>query len=232
MKRTFPVNADGLAVLLIVLYVALLAALPAYLPTDTVMALFSETGPFEMLSIATWILAALTVLVAFRATSAGRGPLLTSLLFLMFAMREADWHKKFTADSLLKSNYYRHADAPMAEKVLALIAALVFIGLVAYVGIVILRFLFLRRGWRSRGGAWLLAGALLVVFGKVLDRAPAELALAGHAIGPALKLYASAFEEGLEMIHPLIVAWAFWLCRSKPLFGLVRDPRYGGLIHR
>jgi hypothetical protein len=218
MKAHSPTRADGIAVLLILLYIGLLAALPALLPEQQVLALFSETGPFEILSILTWLLAAAVVLSAFRATGTRAGPLMFSLLFLLFAAREADWHKQFTADSLLKSNYYRHADAPMMEKLLAAIAALVFIALIVYAGFVIARFLLARGGWRSRGGLWLLAGAALVVGGKLLDRAPAELALAGYPIGPALKLYASAFEEGLEMIHPLIVAWSLWLCRGEPLF--------------
>ncbi|GIZ50912.1 hypothetical protein [Noviherbaspirillum aridicola] len=217
MKANTPTRADGIAALLIVLYILLLAAIPALRPVAEVKALFSEEGPFEMLSIVSWIVAAVVMLAAFREEK--RGALLFGLLFVLFAAREADWHKKFTADSLLKSNYYRHTEAPLMEKLLAFAVALAFIALVLYVGFVIARFLLARGGWRTRGGLWLLAGTALVVLGKLLDRAPAELALAGHALSESVGLYAGVFEEGLEMIHPLILAWSLWLCRGLPLFG-------------
>lgn len=217
MKSNAPARADKVVALMIILYMLLIAAIPTLLPVPDVKALFSEEGPFEMLSVATWLIAAVVVVTSFR--HAKPGSFLFGLLFVLFAAREADWHKKFTADSLLKSNYYRHTDAPMMEKVLAAIVALAFIALVLYVGFVIARFLLMRGGWRSRGGVWLVVGTALVVFGKLLDRAPAELALAGHALDATVGLYAGAFEEGLEMIHPLILAWSLWLCRDLPLFG-------------
>lgn len=216
MNTNAPTRADAIAALLIVLYMLLLAAIPAALPVAQVKSLFSEEGPFELLSIVTWLIAAVATLAAFRGER--RGAFLFSLLFVLFAAREADWHKKFTADSLLKSNYYRHADAPLMEKLLAGAVALAFIALILYVGFVIARFLLARGGWRSRGGRWLVIGTALVVLGKLLDRAPAELALAGHGLSATAGLYAGAFEEGLEMIHPLILAWSLWLCRGLPLF--------------
>jgi hypothetical protein len=216
MKPALWTKADGLVALLIVLYTMLLAALPTLLPASDFARIFSEQGPFETLSIATWMFAALVVLVA----TPPLGPVASmfSLLFIACAAREADWHKKFTADSILKSNYYRYTDAPGGEKVLAALAALVFIGMIVGAGFIILRFLVRQDGWRSGAGIWIIIGGALIVLGKVLDRAPAELALAGFPISTGAKLYASAFEEGLEMIHPLILAWAVWRCRSGPSF--------------
>lgn len=215
MKTNAPLRADALVVLLILLYTALLVVIPMIEPEAQVKFLFSEEGPFETLSIFTWLFAAVATFVAFRGQ---KGAACFSLLFVLFAAREADWHKKFTADSLLKSNYYRYSDAPLMEKLLAAIVALIFIGLILYAGFVIARFLLARGGWATRGGLWLFAGAVLIVLGKLLDRAPAELALAGYKLSATAGLYAGVFEEGLEMIHPLILAWALWLCRDLQVF--------------
>lgn len=88
-----------------------------------------------------------------------------------------------------------------------------------YVGVVIARFLFLQGGWRSRSGAWLLAGTVLVVVGKVIDRLPAVLSVDyGIELGTMMKLYAEAFEEGLEMAHPLILAWSVWISQNGRRF--------------
>jgi len=80
---------------------------------------------------------------------------------------------------------------------------------------VVARFLLRDGGWRSRAGVWLIIGTTLVVLGKVLDRAPAVLAEDYRVVlSPMVDLYATAFEEGLEMIHPLILAWSVWISQT------------------
>lgn len=230
MKPSVLHKSDALVAFLVVMYILVLAAVPSLLSAQQVKFLFSEEGPFEQLSIVTWIFAALLIPLAIRPP--GKTAWLFSALFLCFAAREADWHKEFTADSLLKANYYRYTDAPADEKIIAAVFALAFIALVVYAGFVIVRFL-LRGGWRSRAGLWLLLGTALIVLGKVLDRAPAELAEAGYAIGAWAGPYTAVFEEGLEMIHPLILAWSVWLCRFGPSYLSLQDvPTTALFIHR
>lgn len=75
---------------------------------------------------------------------------------------------------------------------------------------------FLKGGWNSRSGMWLMIGTVLVVAGKALDRAPAVLAEDyGIMLFPMMGHYADAFEEGLEMIHPLILAWSVLISQME-----------------
>jgi hypothetical protein len=207
-------TADAVVGGLILLYVIALAFFPMALPQERFLYAFSEQGPFERLSIAGWLLIPAVILVRIRPL--GMRAVAFGLLAILFAAREADWHKAFTADSILKTNYYRHAVAPFEEKLLGGIAAFIFIALVLYVGFIIARFLLLRGGSYSRSGFWLLAGAALVVAGKVVDRAPALLfENFGTTIAASMQLYVSAFEEGLEMIHPLILCWSIWISQHE-----------------
>lgn len=191
-------------------FALLLAALPVVLGEHSFAWTFSEEGPFERLSIAAWIATALIVVVRIRPL--GPRAYAFVLLCLAFAAREADWHKAFTGESFLKNSFYRDAARPIEEKLVCAAIALLLVALLLYAGCVIARFLFLRGGWRSRSGGWLLAGTVLVVAGKVLDRLPATLSVDyGIEFGPLLKLYATAFEEGLEMVHPMILGWSVWI---------------------
>lgn len=208
------VPADIRIALAIVLYILLLALLPLLLSYSVFMFTFSEQGPFEQLSIVAWIFTALIIIVRIRPL--GLRAWAFALLCIIFAAREADLHKAFTAGSILKINYYKHAIAPFGEKVVAASVAIAVIALLAYVGFVVARFLLRDGGWRSRAGVWLMIGTVLVVLGKMLDRAPAVLAEDyGIVLSPLVDLYATAFEEGLEMIHPLILAWSVWISQFE-----------------
>lgn len=204
----------GLAVFI---YTAVLVALPLLLETATSEWLFSEEGAFEQLSIVWWLCAVATVLV--HARPLGRERLALALLFAVFAAREADWHKAFTAGSLLSLKYYGRAEAPFGEKLAAGLIAGAIIVVIAYAGFRILRFLFVRQGWRTRTGFWLLLASSLMVLGKLLDRAPAVLTEEyGVPLSSMARLYANVFEEGYEMLHPLLMAWAMWLGQRQGLF--------------
>ncbi|GIZ51341.1 hypothetical protein [Noviherbaspirillum aridicola] len=192
-------------------YVALLN-MYSQLPEPEFMALFSEKGPFEQLSIVSWLFAAIIIIARIRPL--GTRAWAFVLLFILFAAREADWNRIFTADSILKIKYYTHSVAPIGEKMIAGPIAIVATGLIIYAGFVILRFLFWQGGWRSRAGFWLLLAAVLVVAGKVLDRAPLVLAR-DYGIEIFSFRYTRAFEEGLEMIHPLIFAWSIWISQEE-----------------
>lgn len=205
---------DGRFALALVIYVLALAVSPLVLPEADFRWTFSEVGPFEQLSIAAWLFTALLVIVRIRPLGARAWAF--ALLCVVFAAREADWHKAFTAASILKSNYYRHVAAPLSEKIMAGTVALAVIALIIYVGLVIANFLLRQGGWRSRSGIWLILGTVLVLLGKVLDRAPAVLFEEyGVVLSPLVDLYATAFEEGLEMIHPLILAWSVWISQTE-----------------
>lgn len=205
-------------------YVALLNTY-AQLPEPEFLAVFSEKGPFEQLSIVSWLFAAIIIIARIRPL--GIRAWAFALLFVLFAAREADWNRIFTADSILKIKYYTHSIASIGEKMITGPIAIVAIGLIIYAGFVILRFLFWQGGWRSRAGFWLLLGAVLVVAGKVLDRAPLVLSR-DYGIRIFAFRYTTAFEEGLEMIHPLILAWSIWISQEERSYLSCSSPAVAG----
>ncbi|MBL8467146.1 hypothetical protein [Methyloversatilis discipulorum] len=206
-------TTDRRIVWLLIAYSLLLALLPIALNEQAFHWTFSEEGPFEQLSIAGWLGTAVIVLLRIRPLGARAWAF--ALLCLAFAAREADWHKLFTGESFLKNSFYRDAARPFEEKLICGAIAIFLVALVLYAGFVIARFLFLQGGWRSRSGAWLMAGTALVVVGKLIDRLPAVLSVDyGIELGPLTKLYSAAFEEGLEMAHPMILAWSVWISQT------------------
>ncbi len=206
-------RADRLLVIVFVGYSLMLAILPLVLDPAVLRHTFSEEGVFERASILGWLLAAAAVLL--RVRPLGMRAVAFAGLYLAFAAREADWHKAFTADSIFKTAYYRRTPAPFEEKLVAGLVALALVLLFAYTMFVALRFLVRERGWRSRAGAWLAAGLGLLFFSKAIDRAPAVLEVDYGIVLPALaKLYASAFEEGLESFTPVFMAWSAWVSQA------------------
>ena len=90
---------------LVAAYAAMLAALPFVLSAGTFDAAFAESGPFERLSLLAWIAAAAVIVVRIRPY--GLSAAAFTVLYLLFAAREADLHKAFTTRSISKLNYYR-----------------------------------------------------------------------------------------------------------------------------
>ena len=205
---------DTRVAIMVACYVLLLAFLSLLLPETEFQLTFSESGPFERGAIAAWLAAALLIVVRIRPLGMRAWGFV--LLFIIFAAREADLNKAFTAGGMLKINYYRNAVAPPAEKLIAGVVAVMAIALLIYAGAVIVRFLFLQGGWRSRAGLWLFFSVSVLVFSKVLDRMPAVLA---EDYGLALPLivlhYLNAYEEGLEMLVPLTWLWSIWISRTE-----------------
>lgn len=200
----------------ILAYAALLIGLATRLSPKNFSYTFSEVGPFEEVSIVLWLAASLTVL-AFARPLTSRSAIF-ALLFAAFAAREASWHKAFTTDSLLKISYYLKSPAPLTEKILAGIVAAIFIAMLIYVALVVVRFLFLETGFASRAGYWLvLAGALFVLV-KIVDRTPSVLHdFTGQHVQIDIWRLMKAFEEGFEALTPALFALSAWVSRTdKP----------------
>ncbi len=196
---------DRRFIIFLVLYTLALAALPLTLSEAAFRWIFSETGPVEILSLVFWMLASIVVLAVARPATGRTWAF--AIMYLVFAAREADLHRAFTADSMFKSGYYRHVAAPLTEKLVAGLVAITILALLLYFLWVSFRFLFAQGGWRTRSGAWLLAALALIFFVKVLDRAPATLEEDyGIVVSRMTDRYAAAYEEGLEMVLPLLFA--------------------------
>src|SRR5690606_39133983 len=123
----------------LVLYLAALAVLPLALSQPAFEHFFSEEGPIETASTVFWLVAAVVVLA--RVRPPGRRAWAFALLYVVFAAREAQLHRAFTADSIFKSSYYRRSAAPFEEKLVAGLVAIAILLLLVYVLWVVVRFL-------------------------------------------------------------------------------------------
>ncbi|MCC7546717.1 MAG: hypothetical protein IT532_03025 [Burkholderiales bacterium] len=198
---------------LVAAYALALALLPFLLSPQTFDAAFSETGPFERLSLLAWIGAAVVIIVRIRPFGAPAAAF--TALYLLFAAREADLHKAFTTRSISKLNYYRDASIPLTERIVAGLIALAILCLIAYAAFVVVRFLVARRGLRTRAGMWLALGAGLLVLGKALDRSAAVLSEVFDVVRPQWMIgLTDAFEEGLELATPLLLALSAWISQK------------------
>lgn len=197
-------------------YFLILTSLAWQLDQAQVTELFSEVGFFEQCSIAAWLTAGLSLLIRhasinFKLASA------MSLLCMLCAAREDDWHKKFTADGILKIKYYTTTAAPWSEKIPAALIVIIFISLIYYA--TYLAYLAWRSStWRHRPAQQLtILGIVLFFVGKILDRSISLLDNVLHITLPdAMGRMIGAYEEGFEMWSPILfTVAALWPIATK-----------------
>lgn len=188
-----------------VLAATALAAITLGLSETAHARLFSESGPFERLSAAAWILLGVFLALLFRRPTPG----VVAAVFLAWAAaaRELDLHKILTGYSTLKPGFYEPGRFPAWQQA---------IGGLVVVGIAASAWVLLRRVWKS--GAWRstprpawfggMAFATATLVGtKALDRTPDLLVhVAGVQPSQRAILLMSALEEGLELFVPLFFA--------------------------
>jgi hypothetical protein len=197
-------------------YLLLLTILGLQLDEPTRAHLFSEEGFFEQFSIVAWITAGIALLIR-HTTDAPRLASGMSLLCFLCAAREDDWHKKFTADGILKIKYYTKSAAPLTEKIPAALISLIFIALIFYA--TYLAYLAWRSGtWRCRRAQQLtILGIALFFVGKILDRSISLLDELLHITVPAaMGRMIGAYEEGFEMWSPILFTVAALWPNHRP----------------
>ncbi len=194
----------------LVSYAAVLVGLAFILSPERFADAFSEEGLLEKISIYLWLGASANIVWFVRPFTSRSTAF--ALLFVAFAAREADWHKLFTADSMLKISYYLKSPAPLTEKIIAGAAAAIFISLLLYVAYVVARFIFAEGGLSSRAGFWLVLAGATFVLSKILDRAPSVIfELSGHRLDTDVRRVMMAFEEGFEAVTPALFALSAWV---------------------
>ncbi|MCO5121391.1 MAG: hypothetical protein M9951_17405 [Burkholderiaceae bacterium] len=187
---------------LVLAYALLLALLALELPESRFLWVFSEEGPFEILSIGFWVLLAVA---CFTLPGLPRWPWEQGIVALVAAAREADLHKAFTDTSVLKISYYLKSSAPLFEKLLVGLVALPALAIVVYVlvrGALLIR---RTRAWHFAWGRTALLAMSLLVSSKLLDRMEAVTAdwFAFH-FPPLAHRFIAAFEEGTECLLPVL----------------------------
>jgi hypothetical protein len=200
-----------------VLFLLLLAVLPGVQERSVFEATFAESGPFERVALVAWACAAGFILLQVRPLGprawAGFG------LCTVFCLREADFQKVIEGVHLSKLSFYVDGSVALwirsiAASVTLLIVALMVVALVS-------SYRFIRRGGlETRTGRWLFIGFALIPFTKTLDRSANVLRENfGLVLGEQVKLYLTAFEEGLEALVPLVFLLTIWLSQHESAVG-------------
>ena len=187
-----------------------------YLPRGIARGLLHEGGMVEAATVAFYIAAA-----AAAGWQAARlrwtDGTLIGILLASFAMRELDFHTRFTSMGVLKSRYYLDSTIPAIQKVFA---ALVLLGLLTLAVSVFVRNRrsFMRAIRSGYAPAWAVAvGVLCLPASKAIDRAPALIR--DHAPAPLLADTRFAFlviEECMELAIPILFLWALLVHRYAP----------------
>lgn len=203
--------------LLVLSFVIVLAALPVLPGAYWTGMLFEEGAAVETASAILWFVAAGLAALCFSISIRNRA--LFSLAFMLFALRELDFQSRFTEGTFIKINYYddmsglaHYLLGALAISMIAVIAAAFIVSLLHY-----------RRNFLPKISAqWLLAGWGLVIFTKILDRAPAKFRNdLGVSLGDPVTKTMTALEEGLELLAPIVMIVAFR--SSAPVFGKIRN---------
>lgn len=187
-------------------FTLLFALLGLALPTRMVRELSAESGPLELASALGWTVLALAIPVFFQWS---RYSVAGAALAAGAAAREADWHKRFTEDSVLKPTFYLRAEYPIQEQIIGgAIVALLIISLAMLTG------RFFRHASRDPRfmPPWAAAGfAALAITGasKLLDRLPDILDKSiGVEMAESQLRMMRILEEGLELGLPALFAVA------------------------
>jgi len=186
----------------------------AFVPYPTLLGWTREDAFFEVGSVVGYWLGALACLALMRRDARLFG--LSAILVFLLGARELDWHKAFTTDSLLKSNYYLKSAAPMSEKVIAGIVVLCIFALAIYY---LARYAgpFLRALRARRAPAISIACVFgLLGFTKVVDRSVSVLKddYAVRVPEWAVQLQ-TALEEPLEFFIPVLILLALYQTWSE-----------------
>lgn len=184
-------------------YAGLMIFLSYWLPAERFRWLFSEQGPFEILSIGFWLLlAVLCFSLPGLPRPARLGP---GLVALLAAAREADLHSAFTAKSIFKSGYYLKTAAPLGEKLLGGLVAVAALALVAHTFVAGVRHVVRQRAWNRDWARTLMLGVGLLVACKLLDRGQSVLGeWLGWEFSPFARRLNASFEEGFECVLPVL----------------------------
>lgn len=180
-----------------------LAAMSLLLSETTQITVFSESGLFEMVSEPLWLALGVLVLIVLRpatpATVSG------AIICAACAAREADLHKHFTSESVLKIGFYHDSAHPVLQRVLFGVLMVILAGsMILVVGALVRRVREGEKPFQSWGLFAVIAMGTLVLT-KVLDRTPNMLDDATGFVFPEnLRGVLRAWEEGFEMLLPVM----------------------------
>ena len=212
----------ALAVVAACLVAALLTWLA--LPPAEVEAWMSETGPVERVTAASYALCAVAAWILRGRDDDWRSTLAISTVMVAFCMRELDWHKAFTGNSVLRVSWYAGPASPQAKLVAALVLAAV---LAALAWLVLRHARGLRQGWERREpvAVTVVTFIAVLVLAKTLDRSVGILVDDLH-VGVPLhwKALRTAFEEWLELALSVLLLLGLFQHRAATIDACASPP--------
>ena len=173
------------------------------LPLDQAKYIFSENGPYEILSVFFWI--ALFVLILISKKYYDFKSWISFLVISLFAAsREADLQKEFSTDGFIKFNYYTNPEILIGEKILfgfILFLILLVILNATYLG---LAYVFKNKLNTERSVITIQLFFLLIIT-KVFDRLNNTLKNDfDFHLSDSIAIVVHAFEESGEMLIPIL----------------------------
>lgn len=176
---------------------------------------FAEGGPLEVASVLPYVIGAAGFLLIWPSRALGDAWHVT-LLFLLFAARELDWDKSFTAEGVLQASLYS-GDHPISQKIIG--------GLIIFATLaMIYRFVRhgtgpLLRGLRA-GELWAWAGSsafLFAVATKSIDGIGRKLAPYGVELSPMVEAAFAQAEESGELVLSvlLVLSLSAWMALKQ-----------------
>lgn len=212
-----PVEKLTFAVL--VLFSAMLYLTTFFFDRSIAVSLTEEGGVFESVSPILWVaLAALcAMLLGFRSRY-GFG---TTFLCLIFAAREMDLHKAFTADSIFKNSFYR-MDVSILDKAMGGTVAIMCVSTLLWLLIAVIYYIYIESAWRRGWGRLTIIAVCFILFTKVMDRIGAILSVDyDYHLNQQTAMVFHMHEEGFEMLLPILFAialitWRRDLLREAP----------------
>lgn len=118
------------------LYLVILTSFTAFLlwavlPSANMLKFVEENGTVEMLTLVCYVIAILVVIfgnVQARFTT----KLATIIMLVYMFMREADWHKSVSSESILKIKFWLDGHIPVSEKLLAIVILIPVLWMMIY----------------------------------------------------------------------------------------------------
>ena len=187
----------------IAVYFLLAFTVATVLPLDQAKYIFSENGPYEILSVFFWI--ALFVLILISKKYYDFKSWISFLVISLFAAsREADLQKEFSTDGFIKFNYYTNPEILIGEKILfgfILFLILLVILNATYLG---LAYVFKNKLNTERSVITIQLFFLLIIT-KVFDRLNNTLKNDfDFHLSDSIAIVVHAFEESGEMLIPIL----------------------------
>jgi hypothetical protein len=207
-------NFQRIIILVFAILILVTIAAMIFLPESLAYFIIKERGPVENAQVFFYVTGAIVSWIYARQ-KIWKGGYHGSLILLIFALRELDFHKKFTGISITRTKYYFHSDAAFFAK---LLSALIVIS------IIVLFILFIKKNIKvffqdvRANKNWalsVLAGLVCIILAIFVDSSLSNLELLGMEVSRHGHIIKIAVEELIELAIPFFFLNSLLLYSSQ-----------------